>query len=72
MSWVSNELTSGQIKDKRLEKRFSLILESLSKNPQESIPAACQGWSETQAAYRFWIMIKSAWKNDSKAIRPQR
>jgi len=53
MSWVSNELTSGQIKDKRLEKRFSLILESLSKNPQESIPAACQGWSETQAAYRF-------------------
>jgi len=48
MSWVSNELTSGQIKDKRLEKRFSLILESLSENPQESIPAACQGWSETR------------------------
>lgn len=53
MSWVSNELTSGQIKDKRLEKRFSLILDSLSENPQESIPAACQGWSETQAVYRF-------------------
>lgn len=53
MSWVNNEIRCGQIKDKRLEKRFSLILESLSENPQESIPAACQGWSETQAVYRF-------------------
>lgn len=53
MSWVNNELKPGQIKDKRLEKRLALILESLSENPEESIPAACHGWGETQAVYRF-------------------
>jgi hypothetical protein len=51
--WVVDELRASQLNDKRLHRRLAVILESLSKNPQESIPAACQGWTETHAAYRF-------------------
>jgi hypothetical protein len=29
------------------------LLERLSAQPTQSIPAACRGWAETQAAYRF-------------------
>ncbi len=52
-SWVENEMRAGQMADKRLAKRLSMILESLSENPEESIPAACRGWTETQGVYRF-------------------
>jgi hypothetical protein len=51
--WVANEMRASQLNDKRLNRRLSVILESLSENPQESIPAACQGWTETHAVYRF-------------------
>ena len=30
-----------------------MIFESLSENPEESIPGACQGCTETQGVYRF-------------------
>ena len=53
MSWVENEMKASQMGDKRLDKRLSLILDSFSENPEESIPAVCHGWAETQAAYRF-------------------
>jgi hypothetical protein len=53
MSWVENEMKSSHMTDKRLETRLSCILERLSENPQLSIPASCQGWNETHAAYRF-------------------
>lgn len=52
-SWVDVETKTTTINDKRLEKRFARLLEQLSEKPDESIPAACQGWSDTQAAYRF-------------------
>jgi len=52
-SWVENEMKASRMIDKRLTKRLSVILESLSDNPEESIPSACQGWTETQAVYRF-------------------
>jgi hypothetical protein len=51
--WVTSEMKECQLNDKRLNKRLSIILESLSEDPQESIPSACKGWTETQAAYRF-------------------
>ena len=52
-SWVADEMKSSQMADRRLDKRLSLIFESLSENPEESIPGACQGWTETQGVYRF-------------------
>ena len=53
MSWVENEMKASEMADKRLDKRLSLILNSFSENPEESIPSACHGWTETQGAYRF-------------------
>lgn len=51
--WVENEIKANQLSDERLNKRLKSILSSLGNNPEESIPAACQGWTETQGVYRF-------------------
>ncbi len=53
-SWVSEELQATAMPDERLEKRLAKILTRLSNNAQESIPAACPGWSETKSVYRFF------------------
>ncbi len=53
MSWVANEVAGCRLKDQRLKPRLERILERLSAKPTASIPAACQGWGETQATYRF-------------------
>ena len=39
--------------DVRLNARAGLLLSRFGDNPLASIPAACNGWSETKAAYRF-------------------
>ena len=53
-SWIASELDGVDLNDKRLNKRFAMILDRLSSKPNVSIPAACNGWSETLAAYRFF------------------
>ena len=53
MSWVANEVAGCQLRDQRLKPRLGMILERLGAKPTASIPAACQGWGETQATYRF-------------------
>lgn len=53
-SWVAHEMQAADLPDERLKKRLSTILTCLSKNAANSIPAACQGWSETKSAYRFF------------------
>ena len=40
-SWVMDELQTADLRDKRLEKRFVGLLESLSQASTASIPAAC-------------------------------
>jgi len=52
-SWVSHEMQSTDMPDMRLKKRLAKILTRLSKSAEESIPASCQGWSETKGVYRF-------------------
>ena len=52
-SWTEKETAGSRIRDKRLQSRLKKLLERLSKDPEESIPAAMEGWSETLAAYRF-------------------
>ena len=39
--------------DERLKSRLGVLLERLGGRATQSIPAACRGWAETQAAYRF-------------------
>ena len=50
---IAEELEGIDLGDERLNKRSKKVLEALATNPEASINAACQGWSETLAAYRF-------------------
>ena len=52
--WVEHELQTVNLADERLNKRYRLLLDRLSDKPTLSIPAACNGWAETLAAYRFF------------------
>ena len=59
---IAAELDGIDIGDERLNKRSRLIIEALSANPEASCNAACGGWDETLAAYRFF---------DNKSVRPE-
>ena len=48
--------------DERLNKRAVKLLGQLGEKPSLSIPAACGGWAETQAAYRFFGNEKVGWE----------
>ena len=51
---IVDELCGIQLADERLNKRSFQIIEALAANPEASINAACDGWNETIAAYRFF------------------
>ena len=52
--WVTEELSRCHFKDKRLGKRFTQLCKQLWVGMGEPIPFACQDWSNTKAAYRFF------------------
>ena len=52
--WVAEEMADVNLNDQRLNRRLNLILSDLAKHPTASIPAACNGYAETTAAYRFF------------------
>jgi hypothetical protein len=58
---ITAELQGIDLGDQRLNKRSTRIIEALAANPEASINAACGGWSETIAAYRFF---------DNPAVEP--
>lgn len=43
-----------QFRDRRLAKRFEIVLKQISEASRESIPLACQDWANAKAAYRFF------------------
>ncbi|KAF5294376.1 hypothetical protein FQA39_LY19350 [Lamprigera yunnana] len=53
MTWAQEEFKTLNLADERLNARTVLLAERLAAKPTESIPNACSGWAETQAAYRF-------------------
>ena len=53
-TWIARELVGSEFRDARLNKRFRKVFEQLSDGIGESIPLACQDWSNTKAAYRFF------------------
>jgi len=59
---IAAELDGIDLGDKRLNDRSCLIMEALCANPEASCNAACHGWNETHAAYRFF---------DNKSVRPE-
>jgi hypothetical protein len=52
--WVTDELATADLGDKRLDARFEVILSDLGNRPNRSTPAACQGRKELEPAYRFF------------------
>lgn len=65
--WIEKELETADFGDVRLNKRAALMLERLSGQSMVSIPAACRGWKETQAAYRFFSNPKVT---EESVLRP--
>jgi Transposase DNA-binding/Transposase Tn5 dimerisation domain len=52
--WVIEEMATADLQDKRLNQRLEMILSQLAAHPTASIPAACGGFAEMTAAYRFF------------------
>ena len=48
--WVIEELKSADLRDKRLNERFAVVVNELAGQPSVSIPAACSGYPEMAAA----------------------
>ena len=59
---IAAELDGIDIGDKRLNRRSQVIIEALGANPEASCNSACDGWSDTLAAYRFF---------DNKSVQPE-
>jgi hypothetical protein len=53
-AWIEHEIEASHFQDERLAKRFAQLLERISRGIGESIPASCQDWANTKAAYRFF------------------
>lgn len=65
--WAIEEMQSADLSDRRLNDRLRLILSQLAARPTASIPAACGGWAETNAAYRFFDNPKAGF---DRILRP--
>ena len=53
-SWIDREIAACEFADVRLGKRLHCLLEQISDAVGESVPMACQDWTNTKAAYRFF------------------
>jgi Transposase DNA-binding len=53
-AWVDRELGTGEFPDQRLKARLGKILCDLGRRIGGTLPAACQDWAATKAAYRFF------------------
>jgi hypothetical protein len=61
--WVIEEAKAVDLQDKRLNERLAIVLSRLGGHPTASIPAACGGYAETAAAYRFFDNEKVHFEN---------
>jgi hypothetical protein len=52
--WAQEEMATASLNDKRLDQRLTELLSALGDQPGASIPAACGGYAEMRAAYRFF------------------
>ena len=53
-AWVEREVEGCDFPDARLKARFGKLLCRLGKKIGAPLPAACQDWAATKAAYRFF------------------
>jgi hypothetical protein len=65
--WVADEMKTAELHDKRLNQRLCVILNALAQHPTASLPAACGGRAELEAAYRFFDNEKTTF---DKVLQP--
>ena len=53
-AWVQRELDGGVFPDERLKARLGRLLGNLGRRIGGTVPAECQDWAATKAAYRFF------------------
>lgn len=53
-AWIERELAAGEFPDERLKTRLGQLLGDLGTRIGHTLPAACQDWAATKAAYRFF------------------
>jgi hypothetical protein len=53
-AWVDRELGGAEFPDRRLRDRLGKLLGDLGRRIGGTLPAACQDWAATKAAYRFF------------------
>jgi hypothetical protein len=51
--WILEETVAADLGDERLNRRFRIVLDTMSQKPSLKFPAGCNGRAETEAAYRF-------------------
>jgi hypothetical protein len=61
--WVVDEMKTSNLKDERLNDRLRDVLSQLAAHPTASIPAACGGRAEMEAAYRLFDNDKVTFDN---------
>ena len=69
MDWAEKELNAVSLGDQRLDRRAQQILSRLGDKPTISIPAACNGWPATKAAYR---LLDNKRVTSEKLLEPHR
>ena len=67
--WAQEEMATADFGDERLDDRVVTVLSALGSRPNVSIPAACGGRAEMQAAYRFFDNDKVTF---AKVLGPHR
>jgi hypothetical protein len=63
VSWAAAELAGADLGDARLNRRLVRVAERLGAQPGASLPVACGGWAETQAAYRLLAHENVDWES---------
>lgn len=61
--WIMEELKTTDLKDRRLNQRLAEVLSQLAAHPTASIPSACGGRAEMEAAYRLFDNDKATFEN---------
>lgn len=62
MSWASEEFSTVDLGDKRLNDRLVKLTQQLAAKPTASIPGACGAWGDTAAAYRMLDNERCDWR----------
>ena len=67
--WILVETATANFDDKRLDRRYRIVLDALSQKPSLKFPAACNARAEVAGAYRLLVNEKV---EDRKLLAPHR